>query len=382
MYSAIIVDDYQVYRKEISSMSVWGEVSGFEIAEEAADGLEALNKLRQHPVDLLVTDIRMPLINGLELLKKATEERLCDCVILMSQFGDFEYARQGLSNGAFEYLLKPIDPAELLRVLLRARNYISERHLEISKINYVDNIIKKTSEEYFPAAELDNIMNLISEGRLEASEAASYLVDITYSEINYDIVKTAQIISLSLKRILDWLPDEFPWINRFLNLQDIKISDFSKLDDISLIKEAFFNKVDIILSTIRKFELDIESNGLVRMTCKTILENIDTDIKTNEIANMLFITRTYLSQFFKEKTGMNLIKYMTDVKIERAKVLISRGINNSEISEILGYQDDEYFKRLFKKVTGMTINEYKSINVVDKHSADSPTFCRRSKPSK
>ena len=361
MNSAMIVDDYQVYRKEIRSMSVWGEVSGFEITEETSNGREALSKLQQHPVDLLVTDIRMPLVNGLELLKRVIDEKLCTCVILMSQFGDFEYARQGLSKGAFEYLLKPVDPAELLSVLQRAGAYIGERRLEISKISYVDNVLNRSSEGFFPAEELDNIMNLISEGRPDALEAASYLVDITYSEINFDIIKTAHIINRSIKKLIESLQAEFPWISKFLNLQELKISDFSKLADISLIKETFMIKIDTILSTVRKYELDIGNNSLVRMACKSILENIDTDITINEIANILFITRTYLSQIFKEKTGMNLIKYLTDVKIERAKVLISSGIKNFEISEILGYKDDEYFKKLFKKATGMTINEYKNI---------------------
>ena len=100
---------------------------------------------------------------------------------------------------------------------------------------------------------------------------------------------------------------------------------------------------------------------MVRTVCKTILENIDTNISVGEISSKLFITRTYLSQIFKEKTGINLVKYLTDVKIERAKVLISSGTKNFEISEILGYKDDEYFKKLFKKATGMTINDYKNI---------------------
>ncbi len=360
MLVAMIVDDYEVCRKEIKSMKVWGEISGIVIAEEASNGREALIKLKRHPVDLLLTDIRMPIINGLELLKSVTEEKLASCVILMSQFSDFEYARQGLSNGAFDYLLKPISPEELLRVLLNAEAYVSERRLEISKISYLDKILNKSTDDYFPGAELDKVIHFISEGSKESLEAASYLVDITYSESNFEIIKTAQILNISLKKLIEAVHDEFLWINKFINLQELKLSDFTKIVDISAIKDAFIGKIEAILKTIRKYELGIENSNMARMVCKTILENIDTDISVNEISSKLFISRTYLSRIFKEKTDMNLVKYLTDIKIERAKVLISSGSKYIEIAETLGYKDEEYFKKLFKKSTGMTINEYKN----------------------
>jgi len=181
MYQVMIVDDYEIYRKELWSMNVWGETTGFVIADEAANGREALGKLRQRPVDLLLTDIRMPLINGLELLKKVTEEKLCHCVILMSQFSDFEYARQGLSNGAFEYLLKPVDANELLGVLLRAAASLDEKNVQISKINYLNNILNKSSDDFFPEEEFNNLMNGINEGNLDALEAASGPERVTVS---------------------------------------------------------------------------------------------------------------------------------------------------------------------------------------------------------
>ncbi len=357
----MIVDDYELYRNEIRSMKVWGEISGFILADDASNGREALSKLQQHPVDLLLTDIRMPLINGLELLKRVTEEKLASCVILMSQFSDFEYARQGLSNGAFEYLLKPVDPEELLRIMLRAAKYIGERRLEMSKIIYLDKILTSSPEEFFPGEELDSIIHHLSEGSQEALEAAGYLVDITNSEINFDVTKTAHVLNKSIKKLVESVHTEYPWISKFSNLQELKLSDFSKLADIAVMKEAYISKINEVLSIIRKFELGIDNSSMVRMACKTVLENIDTDITINEISNKLFITRTYLSQIFKEKTGMNLVKYLTDVKIERAKMLISTGTKNFELSEKLGYKDDEYFKKLFKKSTGMTINEFKSL---------------------
>ncbi len=359
MYSVMIVDDYEMFRQEIQSMDVWGEASGFIITNEASNGSDALTKLRDRPVDLLLTDIRMPYINGLELLKAVRDEKLCTCVVLMSQFGDFEYARQGLSNGAFEYLLKPLDPNELLACLLRAAKYIHARNLEIEKINHLDKILNKSSEEYFPES-VNNLLSLIDDGNPNALNTAASLVDAIFSEVGTDTFKTFHILNRLTNKLITSVQNEYKWLDKFINFQNLRISDISAESDYSSIKESFVRKVDIILTTIREFELGIDNSSMVRMVCRTILENIDSEITVSEIANRLFITRTYLSQIFKEKTGMKIVDYLSNVSIQRAKMLILGGSSIDEILEKLGYRDFEYFKKLFKKATGMTINEFRN----------------------
>ena len=302
----------------------------------------------------------MPMMNGLELLKRVMEEKLCDCVILMSQFSDFEYARQGLSSGAFDYLLKPVGSENLLNVLLRAAKYISEKKLDTSRIQYLDKLLNQSIEEYFPTVELNDLINSLNEESKDSLNIASYLVDSTFSESSFECIKTGYIINKVMRKLIETVQEEFPWVDKFYDIKEYKVIDFSQLENITLIKEMFVNKIDTLLQLIRKYELGIDSS-MVRMACKTILQSIDTDITINSVSRQLFITRTYLSQIFKDKTGINLVKYLTDVKIERAKFLVANGnLKNNEISEILGYKDDEYFKKLFKKATGMTISEYKN----------------------
>jgi two-component system response regulator YesN len=360
MYTVMIADDYEAFRHGLKSMEVWGEVSGFTVTEEAANGQEALRKLRANPVDLLLTDIRMPIVDGLELIDNAAAQSLCDCIVIMSQFTDFEYARKGLSSGAMDYLLKPVDPGQLLKVLARASAFIAEKRQTQSRMTYLENILKKGAQDFFPEKELDRLLMLIGEGSRAAPGAASDLVDGTYAELDLDCLKTARILNRVLKKVIDFVQAEFPWIPKFYNLQELKLNDFARLCEIVPLKEAFVGKIEALITMIRKLELDIDNDGMVRMACRTILDNIDTDITVGELSNRLFITRTYLSQVFREKTGITLVKYLTDVKIDRAKYLISTGAKNYELAEKLGYKDDEYFKKLFKKSTGMTINEYKS----------------------
>jgi two-component system response regulator YesN len=357
----MIVDDYEIFRQEIRSMNVWAETSGFIIVDEASDGRDALTKLRRRPTDLLLTDIRMPLINGLELLKIALDEKLCTCVVLMSQFGDFEYARQGLLNGAFEYLLKPLDPNDLLACLRRAADFINTRNLEIAKISHLDKILNESSDEYFPQEAFNRLLNLIDEGSVKALDAAAALVDTLYSEVDLDAFRSSHILNRLMNKLIAAVQAEYKWIGSFMNLQNLKLQAFPADARISNIKQAFIKSVDTLLATIRKYELGIDNSSMVRMVCRTILENIDTEISVNEISGRFFITRTYLSQIFKAKTGVKLVDYLTGVRIERAKVLIGSGNSIDDILEKLGYKDFEYFKKLFKKVSGMTINEFRSL---------------------
>ena len=84
-----------------------------------------LEKLEKGDTDLFITDIRMPFVDGMELLKVIHEKQLCPCTILFSEYSDFEYARAGIVNGAFDYLLKSADESQLSDALDRAYSYLS-----------------------------------------------------------------------------------------------------------------------------------------------------------------------------------------------------------------------------------------------------------------
>ena len=89
----------------------------FYVMGEAANGVTSLEEVRTKRPDILITDIRMPGLSGLELLEKINEEGLGTKVVLISGYAEFEYAREGLRQGAFDYLLKPIEQGKLNEVL-------------------------------------------------------------------------------------------------------------------------------------------------------------------------------------------------------------------------------------------------------------------------
>ncbi|REE56318.1 two-component system response regulator YesN [Paenibacillus taihuensis] len=119
MRRAILVDDEIFARKGLVGLIPW-EQYGFEIVAEAEDGEEALALIGQHMPDLVITDIRMPVVDGLELIQ-TVQERFGQTVkfIIISGYGDFKYAQQAVRFGVHDYLLKPIDEDELTETLQR-----------------------------------------------------------------------------------------------------------------------------------------------------------------------------------------------------------------------------------------------------------------------
>ena len=123
MYNVLLVEDDSALRFIYSKMKTWTEC-GFTIAKQASNGKDALEILKTRTFDLIFTDIRMPFVDGIEMLRKLSASDNKIPVIFASSYDEFEYARQGLILGAFDYLLKPVDEKKLAQVLTRLKEHI------------------------------------------------------------------------------------------------------------------------------------------------------------------------------------------------------------------------------------------------------------------
>ncbi len=129
MRSVIVAEDEELFRRELAAATPW-EDFGFVLVGEAADGQEALELIRERKPDLVLADIRMPRVDGLALLARVAEELAEDerpLIVLITGHSEFEYARSALRLGAADYLLKPLDDAELAAVLVRMREETDRR---------------------------------------------------------------------------------------------------------------------------------------------------------------------------------------------------------------------------------------------------------------
>ena len=125
MYKVFLVDDEIVVREGIRFNFPWDETQ-FVLAGEAPDGEIALSMLQDIKPDILITDIRMPFMDGLALCRHVTRTMPWIYIIILSGYDDFAYAREAISVGVKEYLLKPVSGQELRVVLDRIALRIQE----------------------------------------------------------------------------------------------------------------------------------------------------------------------------------------------------------------------------------------------------------------
>jgi two-component system response regulator YesN len=128
MYRVLLVDDEANVIKVLQMLIDWGKY-GFEVAAEASDGAEALIKIDSLRPDLVITDVDMPGLNGIQLLKRVAQGNYACRTLLLTVYKDFQYIKSAMDCGAMGYLLKPVDETELADSLLRVKKELDEDRL-------------------------------------------------------------------------------------------------------------------------------------------------------------------------------------------------------------------------------------------------------------
>lgn len=123
MLKVLVVDDETFVRRGIVMETDWKSIDCAVVAE-ASNGIEALEAVHKFSPDLIISDIRMPKMDGIELLKNLREEGNNVHLIFLTAYSEFEYAKQALRYYAFDYLLKPFEDGELEAAVVRAREEI------------------------------------------------------------------------------------------------------------------------------------------------------------------------------------------------------------------------------------------------------------------
>lgn len=163
----IIVDDEPIIRIGLRTLIDW-EVHGLTLIGEASDGEEALELIRRHQVDILVTDIRMPRMDGLELIRRAKAQQADLGVLVLSCLDDFSYVKEAMKLGARDYILKPtMEPEELIKVLNNIGDQLTNERKRDEHIRQL-NIQLEQSKPYQLEARIRRFLELdIADEQLE-----------------------------------------------------------------------------------------------------------------------------------------------------------------------------------------------------------------------
>lgn len=176
MYRIVITEDEEEVRKRIIK-HINESDNEYAVIGEASDGEEAIKVVRELKPDILLTDICMPNVNGLELIKSIREIDRDMPIIVVSGYDDFSYAREAMSMGVREYLLKPFLPKELFEVLDKTKKIIEQKNQMITNMQNMSIEIKKnitySRERFFRS---------LIEGKLGQQET-----EITASDIGFNL---------------------------------------------------------------------------------------------------------------------------------------------------------------------------------------------------
>ncbi|MGM0874732.1 MAG: response regulator transcription factor [Bacillota bacterium] len=193
MMKVIITDDEIQIRKGLRMKVEWEE-EGFQIVEEASNGQETLDLLKMIEVDVVITDVRMPIMDGIEFVKRCHQEHPNVKVIVLSGYSDFDYVRSSMIEGVKDYLLKPVAPDELVEALRRIRSEIKEekrKQIESDQMSrLVQNQLEEMREQY--------LLHLVKEEWSELNMAIERLQQLQLDDFANENVQV-QFITVEIR---------------------------------------------------------------------------------------------------------------------------------------------------------------------------------------
>lgn len=351
MYRALIVDDDRTIRYMLKRYKRWDHF-GFKIEDEASSGKEALKKLTMNAYDLVITDIKMPGMDGLELLHEVNSIKYEGCVMLLSTHSEFEYAQRGMRLGAFDYMLKPVEEETLDEALGRAKTYLDEKLSQEESKQKLTDQLKESFELYYPHSREKNLIALLKMGEQAIIKEAEEVIEEVFCVFEQDPFKTGMMLENLLLKVWESLCASDAWVAKVERMEfEGSLKDKSSLKEL---KEKFLEIMERMLETVRKYELH-QTDSMIKKACEYVIEHVEEDIHLSTIAEEIHMNKDYIGKLFKQKTGYSFNEYVTKIKMEHGKYLLGSGqYKNYEVSDKLGYSTPDYFARLFKNYTGYT----------------------------
>ena len=161
MYSIMIVEDEYLVRQGIASLVDY-EQFGMQVIAQAENGIEAWQKFQENPADILLTDINMPQMNGLELAKLVRDQAPKCHIVFLTGYDDFDYARTAIKLGADDYLLKPFSKDDVEEMLAKVQTKLDKERKKAQIQNLVDQGQRSELEEAIHERLADSELSLKS----------------------------------------------------------------------------------------------------------------------------------------------------------------------------------------------------------------------------
>ena len=415
MYKVFFVDDEASMRAGLRDSMNW-ERSDFALVGEAPDGELALALIAETLPDILITDVRMPFMDGMELSRRVARTMPWVRIIILSGHDEFEYAKQAIKIGVSEYLLKPVTSEILFQALeTAAREIESDRE----RRRAIEGLRKEVQDARRLQTErtLSNLVYGMSQDALHDMRDMVFFdgsrrFQTALVEITPTVSGDLETLTRAGASILDVLSSNEN-IKSFQDGTERVVCIFSAPDDGSLEEEAYATaqavkyeierrhpcgisiaigapvgsaadlpksmssarramrhmeehsrRMIVGFKDIEEYAHGVKSSryaGVIEKSRDYIREHFaDGDISLNTVAEFVGLSPNHFCAVFSQETGETFIECLTGTRLHRARELLkATSIRSSEIAYMVGYNDPHYFSYVFKKNVGVSPSEYR-----------------------
>ncbi|MFC5404144.1 response regulator transcription factor [Cohnella soli] len=415
MLKALIVDDEYLVRTGIRETIDWADY-GVEIIGDASNGLEGLDLALLHRPDIIVTDVRMPYMNGLEFLEKIKEHNLHCGVIVLSGYDEFQYAQEALRHGASNYLLKPVNIEELADAVVKVGmltiaketdrmqfQKLKEEENAISSQFWLDLFYGRISDPETIREKYDWLqISIPPEDKLVVSVisvfpdalTATDLADSSkWSAIEQRIRQVANdhrllAVAVSRSAATEWTlildlnsksppSDIVSTMYAFGHALVEELKGCSGLQATAGFSVASDPYAGIYAAVVKSreaarksisglggvlFDSEEEKTGArreVRDALAYIRLHYADNITADRVAEQVHVSATHLMHLFRKDLNKTFYECLTEYRIDEAKRLLRHSSYRVyEVGLKVGFGDSKYFSQIFRKMTGMSPSEY------------------------
>ncbi len=397
MWKVMIADDEPKIRRGLRA-TIEGSGEDMTVVAEAEDGEAALEAVRTNRPDILLIDIRMPFLNGLELIESINSFTR-DCVIVVvTGHDEFDYAKRALQLQVFDFILKPVSQEQLLAVLARGRTELAS----IRKQNRYLEWARKQLQQNLQFLREGFMRSWVS-GRLSRSEIEEQLdfLGLIVGRISGMVVvhlveqsgdstllpqRDRTLALLALRSIVEETLSEFAPICAFQDVYDnvVALCDSAGgemwLDTVPRIREKAAD-ADIYTVVVAQSMVtggaeavpEVYENLVAQVSDQSessaIVQRVHAFLESNYFRDNLCLEETssefklspgYLSRILKQQSGLSFIEYLTRMRVTKAaQLMIDPAVKIYEVAEMVGFSSQHYFSRSFKRVFGIPPTDYR-----------------------
>ncbi|WP_018758376.1 helix-turn-helix domain-containing protein [Paenibacillus terrigena] len=398
MYKVVIVDDEPKIRRRLVHALDWTAMD-MEVVGEAEDGEMALDIATRMLPDLMLVDICIPFLSGLDLIH-ALREKIPDCLfIVITGFDDFTYAQQALRLAVFDYLLKPVRKEHLYEVVQKAQEKMTRRKQIHQYHSWTEQQLKKSD-----SALKERFWHAWMSGLLEGTEVRDQLayLDVQLPEhFGMMLVRVGEkgsykqgakewdhnLLMFAIQNVTEEFVRACAHCTVFrdgkshlvvlVSLSGQELSWTTLGDQLTAFVEQLSSRSIVIQQGIsdrgvasipgiyvqlhQALDKEDHRSPVVMNAKKFIDANYHQDhISLQDVAERFQISPAYLSRLLRQELGMSFIDYVTEVRIQHAlRLMQDPQVKIYEISERIGYASQHYFSVAFKKVLGVSPTEYR-----------------------